>query len=233
MNSITANIAMVRERIAAAAARAGRDPASIKLVAVSKTKATAQIREAFAAGQRVFGESYAQEMRDKSRELADLPIEWHFIGHLQRNKAKYAVEARAVIETVDSLDLAEEIGRQRARRESGPDRALPVFIEVNIGNESSKSGVQPEGVPELAVRISALPDLSLKGLMVIPPYDPDPEKSRPYFRRLREILEEFNRAAFARNRLQELSMGMSHDFEAAIEEGATIVRVGTAIFEGR
>ncbi len=233
MSSIAENIAAVRDRIAAAAARANRDPAGIKLLAVSKTVPAPLIREAYEAGQRIFGENYAQELRDKARELADLDIEWHFIGHLQRNKAKYAVQPNAVIETLDSIELAEELVRQLKRRAVGSDIPLPCLMEVNIGDETSKSGVRPEEVSELAIRIAALSRLDLRGLMVIPPFDPDPEKSRPYFRKLRHTLEELNKALSSIRPLADLSMGMSHDLEVAVEEGATILRVGTAIFGDR
>lgn len=229
---ITDNISHVRQRIKVAAAQTGRNPADIKLVAVSKTKPAALIREAFTAGQIAFGENYAQELRDKSREIGDLPIEWHFIGHLQRNKVKYAVEAKAVIETVDSIEIADELARQ-VKTKLGENTALSCLIEVNIGDEKSKSGVQPNLLAELAKHISSLPQLKLKGLMIIPPYDSDPEKSRPYFQKIRRLFDELNKTLFAGKPLTELSMGMSHDFEVAIEESSTIIRVGTAIFGER
>ena len=233
MNSIADNIARVRERIAAAAARAGRQPSRIKLVAISKTKSTALIREAYEAGQRVFGENYAQELRDKARELADLDIEWHYVGHLQRNKAKFAAEFADMVETVDSKELADELVRQAAKRPAAKAAPLGCLIEVNIGDESSKSGAKPADLAELARYLLALPDLRFKGLMIIPPYDSDPEKSRPCFARLRELLDSLIEKISPIQHIEELSMGMSHDFEAAIEEGSTIIRVGTAIFGGR
>jgi PLP dependent protein len=226
MSSMAERISEVRERIAAAAARAGRDAAAITLLAVSKTQPPERIREACACGQRIFGENYAQELRDKAAALADLPIDWHFIGHLQKNKAKYVVPVAAMMESVDSAELADALDRRAAS-------ALPCLIEVNVGGEESKSGCAASDVLPLARHLLALPHLDLRGLMVIPPYDADPEKSRPYFQRLRTLLAEANRALTGVKVLTELSMGMSHDVEAAIEEGATIVRVGSAIFGER
>lgn len=224
MFGITTRLEIVQKRIRGAAARAGRDPASIALVAVSKTQPAAAIREAFEAGQRLFGENYAQELRDKAEELKDLGIAWHFIGHLQRNKAKVVAPVAACMESVDSLDLARELARRAPAR-------LRCLIEVNIGGEGSKSGIAPEGVAELARGIRALENLDLAGLMIVPPYDADPEKSRPYFRKIRLLRDELARTHGPA--LPELSMGMSHDVEVAIEEGATIVRIGTAIFGER
>ncbi len=226
MTSIASHLEAVRRRIDAAAKRAGRDPAEITLVAVSKRKPTAMIHAAFEAGQRTFGENYAQELRDKAAELADLPIRWHFIGNLQKNKAKYVAPAAAMMETIDSEELA------IAMASRAPEK-LDCLIEVNIGDEQNKAGVAPEAVPELARAILHLSQLNLRGLMVIPPYGEAPEKSRPYFRRLRELLTELNAQLALDTPLDALSMGMSDDFEVAIEEGATIVRVGTAIFGER
>lgn len=224
--TIADGLRSIRERIATAATSCGRDPSEITLVAVSKTKPAAAIRAACEAGQRAFGENYAQEMGDKARELGDLPIEWHFIGHLQRNKAKLVAPIAACVESIDSEELAIALDRRALR-------PLACFIEVNVGGEASKSGVAPEGIVPLAQRILALPRLDLQGLMTIPPYDPDPEKSRPSFRELRRLLDELNDALQLECPLRGLSMGMSHDFEVAIEEGATVVRVGTAIFGER
>ncbi|HPM41133.1 MAG TPA: YggS family pyridoxal phosphate-dependent enzyme [bacterium] len=225
MSKIRQNLESVRKRIASSAAACRRDPSSVKLVAVSKTQTAEAIREAFEAGQRVFGENYAQELRDKAASLSNLEIEWHYIGHLQRNKAKYVAPVAACVESVDSLELAEAMSRRAGRR-------IGCLIEVNIGAEKTKSGVEPSSVEELARGIASLPNLELRGLMVIPPFEPDGEKSRPYFRNLRELLAKTNEA-LAPIRMTDLSMGMSHDFEVAIEEGATIVRVGTAIFGER
>lgn len=226
MSTIADNIASIKERIAAAATRCGRDPASITLVAVSKAKPAAMIREAFEAGQRVFGENYAQELSQKAKELADLSIEWHFIGHLQKNKAKLVAPIATCVETVDSVEIAEALDRRAAQR-------LKCLIEVNLGDETSKSGVAPAGLEALARKMLSFKNTGLLGLMAIPPYDPDPEKSRSYFRRIKGLLDVLNDTLRPQTPLRAVSMGMSHDFEVAIEEGATIVRVGTAIFGER
>ena len=225
MSKIRQNLESVKNRIAAAAARCRRDPASVTLVAVSKTQSATAIREAFEAGQTIFGENYAQELRDKAEELKGLGIAWHFIGHLQRNKAKYVAPVVACMESIDSLELAQALAQRAPAR-------LRCLIEVNVAGEASKSGVPPGGVLELARGLATIPELDLAGLMIIPPYDPDPEQSRPYFRKLRELRDRLI-PELGEERLRELSMGMSHDVEAAIEEGATIVRVGTAIFGER
>ena len=222
MSKIRQNLESVRKRIASSASSCGRDAYSIKLVAVSKTQTAEAIREAFEAGQRAFGENYAQELRDKAASLSGLEIEWHYIGHLQRNKAKYVAPVAAFVESVDSLELAEAVSRRAGHR-------IGCLIEVNIGEEKTKSGVDPSSVVELARCVTALPNLDLQGLMVIPPFEADGEKSRPYITSLRELLAKTN-GALAPICMTELSMGMSHDFVVAIEEGATIVRVGSAIF---
>lgn len=227
--SIADNLKAVRERIEVAAQRAGRDPASIKLVAVSKLKPAAMVRKAYEAGHRCFGENYAQDLRDKAGELADLDIDWHFIGHLQKNKAKYVAPVASMVETIDSIEIAQALVKRLP--EGSPP--LPCLIEVNIGDESSKSGVHPTGMIPFIKEIMALDRITLKGLMIIPPFDEAPEKSRPYFKGLRELLVLVNRELDLPSPLSEISMGMSHDFELAIEEGATIVRVGTAIFGER
>lgn len=226
MTSIADNISSVRKRIADAALRAGRDPSSITLVAVSKTKPAAMLLEAYAAGQRVFGENYAQEFRDKTAELGDLDIDWHFIGHLQKNKAKYITPSATMMESIDSKELADTLDKRS-------DRNIDCLIEVNIGEEESKAGVSRDEILPLAEHIADLKHLNLRGLMVIPPFDLDPEELRPYFRGLREELQKLNTELKPANPLTELSMGMTGDFEVAIEEGATIVRVGTAIFGSR
>jgi pyridoxal phosphate enzyme (YggS family) len=202
----------VRERIALACARAGRDPASVTLVAVSKTQPVERLREAFEAGQRVFGENYAQELRAKADALPG--AEWHFIGALQTNKARIVVGRAALIHTCDRLSLARELAKRAASQR--------VLLEVNIGREPQKSGALPQDVPALLDAVRALPTLRCEGLMCIPPAAGDP---RPHFRALRELAGKLG--------LRELSMGMSADYETAIEEGATIVRVGTAIFGAR
>jgi PLP dependent protein len=224
--SIAENISIVRKRIADAAVKAGRDPSSITLVAVSKTKPTALVEEAYAAGQRVFGENYAQEFRDKTAELSELDIEWHFIGHLQKNKAKYITPSATMMESIDSKELADTL-------DGRADRTIDCLIEVNIGEEESKAGVTRDEILPLTEHINNLKHLKLRGLMVIPPFDLDPEEVRPYFKGLREELEKLNGWLKLSEPLTELSMGMTGDFEVAISEGATIVRVGTAIFGSR
>jgi pyridoxal phosphate enzyme (YggS family) len=201
-----------------ASARAGRDPASITLVAVTKVFPAAMIREAYEAGLRDFGENYVQEFETKAPELADLTeARFHLIGHLQSNKAKKAAELFQSIQTVDSAKLA--------RRLNDAGRTLDVMIEVSLAGEAAKSGADPAELPALIDAVRGCSHLRLSGLMTMPPWSEDAELSRPYFRRLRELAE--------RLALPELSMGMSHDFEVAIEEGATHIRVGTALFGKR
>lgn len=226
MNSITQNIVQLRERIARAAATSGRTAGDITLVAVSKTKPASLIREAYNAGQRIFGENYAQELSEKARELADLDIAWHFVGHLQRNKAKVVAPLAACVETIDSLETA-------AALDGKATHVIDVLIEVNIAGETSKSGVGIDELATLGRGITQFKNLALKGIMIMPPFDPNPEASRPYFRTAREIMARLNERNDVGCVLSELSMGMSHDFEVAIEEGATIIRVGTAIFGER
>lgn len=217
MGIIARNLDQVRTRIAAAARQSGRDPSSIKLVAVSKMKSIEDIREACEAGQYAFGENYAQELRQKADILVDLPLEWHFIGHLQRNKAKLLAHGVPWV-TVDSFAAAEALDRRATQN-------INLLIEVNVAGELTKAGIEPKEAPELISTLQKLNHVKVRGLMCLPPYDDDPEKSRPYFRKLRELLVSTN--------LTELSMGMSHDFEVAIAEGATIIRVGEAIFGKR
>lgn len=229
MPTIAENLHHIQKRIDAACKRAGRDPASVQLVAVSKKKPEALIVEAYQAGQRCFGENYAQELRDKAKALAGYDIDWHFIGRLQKNKAKYVAPVAAMAETIDSPDTALALA---AKLPAGAP-ALPCLIEVNIGGEGSKSGVPLESVLPLARELIAMERIALKGLMTIPPFQDDPEQSRPFFRELRVMSDRLGKELGLAAPLQELSMGMSHDFEIAIEESATIVRVGTAIFGER
>lgn len=218
-SAIAGHLADVRARIAAACASAGRDPRTVELVAVSKTHPEHAIRAAYDAGQRVFGENYVQELTEKSEALADLAdLRWHFIGHLQRNKAKDVVPIAACIETVDSAKLADAI----ARRASERGARIALMLQVNVAREPQKSGCAPEDVPALVAHVRALDVLELRGLMTVPPFDVDP---RPSFRALRELA--------AQHGVPGLSMGMSADLEIAIAEGATVVRVGTAIFGSR
>ncbi|OHB25504.1 MAG: YggS family pyridoxal phosphate enzyme [Desulfuromonadaceae bacterium GWC2_58_13] len=226
--SIQTNIEQILSRIAAACVRSGRDPAEVRLVAVSKTKPAAMIHEAAAAGQRIFGENYVQEFVDKADRVTD-PIEWHFIGSLQSNKVKYLRGKVAMIHSLDRFSLAEEINRQWGIL----DQKLDVLLEVNLGEEDSKAGTDEAALFQLASRVAGLPHLRVRGLMALPPWLDDPEEVRPYFRRLRELSEEINRRQIPGVDMRELSMGMSHDFEVAVEEGATLVRVGTAIFGER
>jgi len=229
---IADNLARVRQRIAEAARRAGRRPDEIALMAVTKTFPPEIIRQAYAAGQRLFGENRVQEFAEKVPSLADLPgIEFHLIGHLQSNKAAKATQIFAGIDSVDSLHLAEKLN---AAAQNNAKR-LPVLIEINIGGEDAKSGVAPDS-PELEALLGVAPrleHLEFRGLMSIPPFTEDPEAGRPYFRTLRELRDQIAARGLPAVGMDVLSMGMSHDFEIAIEEGSTCVRVGTAIFGPR
>ena len=220
MTSIRAGLDVVRERIERACARAGRSASEVTLVAVSKTHPAEAVREAYAAGQRVFGENYVQELSEKAAALADLEgLRWHFIGHLQRNKVKDVARVGALIETVDSERLAAEIDKRALAAR------VPVLLQVNVAGEAQKSGCTPDELDALVPSVRALAHLELIGLMTVPPLGEAPEASRPHFARLRALAR--------RHGLAELSMGMSADLEVAIEEGATLVRVGTAIFGKR
>ncbi len=214
--------------MAQAAEACGRAPGDVQLVAVSKTKSPEQIREAIAAGATAFGENYVQELLGKRDRIGD-EVEWHFVGHLQRNKAKYIVPFCALIHGVDSRRLAVEIDKRAARH----DRRQPCLIEVKLSDEETKFGISDEGVLSLAREMLSLPHLELRGLMVMPPYSEDPETSRPYFVRMRELQQSLIDKGIPPDSCRELSMGMTQDLEVAIEEGATIVRVGTAIFGPR
>jgi PLP dependent protein len=230
--SISENIAAVRERIAAAARRAGRGADEVALMAVSKTMPAERIREAYGAGQRLFGENRVQEFEGKIESLKDLAgAEWHMIGHLQSNKAAAAVEIFDAIDSVDSVKLAQKLNA--AAGQAG--KKLGVLIEVNVGGEEVKSGVGPESkeLEEILGAAGSLDHLEVRGLMTIPPFTENPEGARGYFRRLREVRDGIARQKFSRVGMEVLSMGMSHDFEVAIEEGSTCVRVGTAIFGER
>jgi len=230
--SIAENVAEVRQRITAAAHRAGRDPAGITLMAVSKTFPAASIREAYAAGIRVFGENRVQEFSGKSIQLADLKdAEWHMIGHLQSNKAAAAAELFIAVDSVDSLKLAEKLDAAAEKL----TKKLRVLIEINVGGESAKSGLAPDSaqLEELLVAAPGLKHIEFRGLMTIPPFAEDVEEARPYFRKLRELRDQIAARNLPAIHVDTLSMGMSHDFEVAIEEGSTYVRVGTAIFGER
>jgi len=233
--SIAENARAVLARVRDAARRAGRDPAEVRLVAVTKAVTADRVIEAVGAGLRVFGENYVQEAARKIAAVeAALPdraaeVAWHFIGKLQRNKARAAVSAFEVIHSVDSPLLASEIDK-RAR---AIGRTQKILLEVNVGGEATKAGFTPEAVLAEVQSIEALPNVLLIGLMAVPPPEADPEASRPHFRALRELRDEIRRRGFAGEAFRDLSMGMSHDFEVAIEEGATWIRVGTAIFGER
>ena len=222
-------LAAIRERIAAAAERAGRVADDITLMAVSKTHSADTIRAAFELGVRHFGENRVQEWEGKRTALQDLQAEWHLVGHLQGNKAAKAARLFHSVDSVDDFALAQRL--DRARAELGESRKLRVLIEVRIAPEETKSGVAREGLAPLAEQLSALSGLDLQGLMGIPPFLDEPERVRPYFSELRELKENIERRLG--KRLPVLSMGMSHDFEVAIEEGATEVRIGTALFGTR
>jgi PLP dependent protein len=227
--NIRDNLLRVRERIADAANRAGRDADEVTLIAVSKTHPAEAIQQAFDAGLRDFGENRVQEWEGKQAGLADLPATWHLIGHLQSNKANKAARLFDSIDSVDDFELAQKLARASGEFRSG--QKLRVLIEVHLGGEETKSGASEADLPELAEKMRALAELDVAGLMCIPPYLDDPEQVRPYFAHLRKLrLELRGRSGLA---LPVLSMGMSHDFEAAILEGATEVRVGTAIFGAR
>ena len=219
----------IKKRIIAAAAASGRDAAEIKLVAVSKTMPVKSLIEAINCGLTLFGENYIQEAREKFNTLYVHPVSWHFIGHLQSNKAKYAVKMFDLIHSVDSLKLAREIDKQAAKNE----KVQNVLVQVNIAAEASKSGVSVDDAIRLITEMSQLEHIAVKGLMTMPPYFNAPEKVRPYFATLRQLRDQIQTLAIPGIRMTELSMGMTGDFEAAIEEGATLVRIGTAIFGER
>ncbi|HYT73444.1 MAG TPA: YggS family pyridoxal phosphate-dependent enzyme [Vicinamibacterales bacterium] len=226
---IAANLAAVRQRIAAAAAAAGRDPGSVRLLAVSKTFSADHVRAAHAAGQRDFGENKVQEGLQKIEATAEVEIRWHLIGHLQSNKVRRAASAFAAIHSIDSVDLLRRIDAEADERGAAPD----LFIQVDLAGESTKFGAPEADVPAIVRAGFDCRAARLKGLMLLPPWFDDPEQARPYFRRLRELRDRLVDEGLDGSRLHDLSMGMSHDFEVAIQEGATLVRVGTAIFGKR
>jgi hypothetical protein len=230
--SISDNIAVIQRHIAAAAGHAGRDADEIALMAVTKTQSTDRIRQAYAAGLRLFGENRVQEFSEKTELLADLgEAEWHMIGHLQSNKAVKALELFQSVDSVDSVRLAEKLNAAGQTQ----NKTISVLIEVNVGGEEVKSGVLPDSrdLDDLLAAAPRLSALRFRGLMTVPPFTEDPEGSRPYFRKLRDIRDAIRRRKLPAIAMDVLSMGMSHDFEVAIEEGSTCVRVGTAIFGER
>ncbi len=226
--SINSNLREVRDRIASAAFTCGREPASVRLVAVSKTRPTDDVRQAWRAGQSIFGENYVQELVEKAAEINEA-LEWHFIGHLQSNKVKQIAGLVTMIHSVDRLSLATEISRQWGKLESCCD----ILIQVNISGEATKSGASEAEALQLVRSVAQLPNLRVRGLMTMPPFFDDPAAARPFFAALRRLSQTVAAAAIPGVVMAELSMGMSGDFEAAIQEGATLVRVGTSIFGAR
>jgi pyridoxal phosphate enzyme (YggS family) len=229
-NDLRENLKKVRQKIKDAAKKAGRNSNEIKLIAVSKTHPVEILREANGAGASVFGENKVQEAESKITELGHENLEWHLIGHLQSNKARKAAQLFDVIHTVDSFELAARL--ERICKEEGR-KSLSVLIQVDLAGEETKSGVPERDLPDLAESFHAFEHVKLDGLMIIPPFFDDAEKVRPFFTRLRDVRDELLRRNAFSNGKGELSMGMSHDFEVAVEEGSTLVRVGTAIFGER
>jgi PLP dependent protein len=227
--NVQANLRLVLESIDQAARKAGRPGSSVRLVAVSKTVGVEFIRQAVLGGATALGENKVQEASSKRPLLSELPAEWHLIGALQKNKANRAAEVFDWIESLDDLELASKLDRACERL----NKRMPVLIQVNVGREASKSGIAGEEAAEFAGQVSAFTHLQVRGLMAIPPYSEDPEASRPYFIQLREMAQRIESQKLAGVSMNELSMGMSHDFVVAVEEGATLVRVGTAIFGPR
>jgi len=230
--SIAENVAGITKRVDLSAQRSNRDPQIVTLMAVTKTISADRIREAYNAGIRVFGENRVQEFADKVDALRNLPeAEWHLIGHLQSNKSAKATELFAHVNSLDSIRLAEKLNTAASQL----SKKLSVLVEINIGGEQAKSGIAPDS-PELERLLRIAPELSsleFRGLMTVPPYNDDPEQSRPYFRRMRALFERVKSRNLQAIRMDVLSMGMSQDFEVAIEEGSTCVRIGTAIFGER
>lgn len=227
--TIQSRLKRVKDRITEAALACGRDPKTVKLVAVSKTVPADRILAAIEAGVKDLGENYVQEAREKIEALGRETVAWHFIGHLQSNKAKYVVKLFDLIHSVDSLKLAKELDK-RAR---AIGKVQKVLVQVNISGEATKSGIDTEATVALVRQIAPLDNLAICGLMTMPPYFNSPEKVRPYFRALKDLHNLIRREAIANVHMAELSMGMTGDFEAGIQEGATLVRIGTAIFGER
>jgi len=229
MVDVGANYRGILERIATAAAKAERDTREVRLLAASKSQSVDAIRAALAAGVVLVGENYVQEAKEKKRQLMDANAEWHMIGHLQRNKAKLALELFDIIESLDNLALARELDKEGAKR----NKIARAFVEVNLAGEESKAGIAKSKVADLLEQISGLAHIRIEGLMTVPPFRENLEEVRSYFRELRELRDSLSSLHFPNVQLKELSMGMTQDFTVAIEEGATIVRVGTALFGPR
>ena len=226
---IATSLSAVRQRLARASERAGRFPSSVRLVAVSKTRPAGDVRAAFDAGQTEFGENRVQEALEKIAATSDIPITWHLVGHLQSNKARRAAESFACVHSIDSVDLLKRV--DAAAEAAG--RRPELLVQVDLAGEATKHGAPADAWLTLFEAAAECRAARVTGLMLLPPFTPDPEDARPYFRRLAGLREELAARGVPRETLRELSMGMSHDFEVAVEEGATIVRVGTAIFGER
>ncbi len=222
------NLLEVQENIKRACEKSGRKKADVELIAVSKTKPVSALMEAYESGCRVFGENKVQELVDKY-EIMPKDIKWHMIGHLQRNKVKYIVDKAALIHSVDSLKLAEEISKEALKKQV----QVSILIEVNVAGEDTKFGVKPEETEALVCKIAALPGIAIKGLMTIAPYVDDPEENRQYFGQLKQLSVDINQKNIDNVNMSVLSMGMTGDYTVAIEEGATFIRVGTGIFGER
>jgi len=227
---LAVRLADVRARVGAAAQRSGRKPDEVRLIAISKTHPASVIKQVCQLGATDFGENRVQEAEGKIAEIGREQVRWHLVGHLQANKARRAVSLFDVIHSVDTLDLAKRLDRLCV--EEGRE-SLPILIQVDLGHEETKSGIDELELTHLVEALGPLTHLKLIGLMTLPPFFDDPEQSRPFFRRLRELRDELNQRGAFGDRTGELSMGMTHDFEVAIEEGATMVRIGTAIFGSR
>ncbi len=228
MVDVAGNYRKILDRISEIAGKCGRHPREVKVLGAAKSQSVESIRAAIAAGVTLIGENYVQEAEAKKAQVSE-SIEWHMIGHLQRNKAKAAAEIFALIESLDSVALALELekqGRQRGKK-------IRALVEVNLAGEESKSGIAKDDLASLLEAVAKLDHLTVEGLMTVPPFREEPEESRPYFRELRELKDKFNAQRIPHVDLQDLSMGMTHDYPVAIEEGATIVRIGTALFGPR
>jgi hypothetical protein len=228
MVDVAANCREVLKRMGEAATRCGRNPKEIRLLAASKSQSIDKIRAAIEAGIRLFGENYVQELEAKKSAVGEA-VEWHMIGHLQRNKVKAAVDLCDLIQSLDNVDLARALDKEGKKR----GRAVRVLVEVNLAAEETKSGIPRDQVIRLLAEVGQLSSMKIEGLMAVPPYRDEPEQVRPYFRALRELQDELRERKIPNVDLKELSMGMTHDYQIAIEEGATLVRVGTAIFGPR
>ncbi|MFZ4619875.1 MAG: YggS family pyridoxal phosphate-dependent enzyme [Bacteroidota bacterium] len=226
---IAENIQNIGENLKNTCLRAGRDPKDVSLIAVSKTFSAENIIEAMAAGSMDFGENYVQELLEKKNALTDPNIRWHFIGHLQSNKVKYIAEWIHIIHSVDSIDLANEIQKRAAKF----GRSIDVLVEVNTSEEATKFGVKPNDAMELISSVGKLPNVVMKGLMTIGPFTDDKNASRSSFKTLKQLFDQANASGIVKQKLTVLSMGMTHDYETAIEEGSTMIRIGTAIFGTR